>query len=141
MLKIKLLLYEIYNTLKKKTILLSQIDPDITGSRDKLYSDKIFNYIFSDNLYTKFIKQNKSVKNILKKNKNYKEPEMKTYTFDEVQEKIIGKRGTVRREKFENELQMDLIGNAIKQTRRERDLTQEEPGKLLGVQKKSLPGM
>jgi hypothetical protein len=71
----------------------------------------------------KFIKQNKSVKNILKKNKNYKESEMKTNTFDEVQEKIIGKRGTARRDKFENELQMDLIGNAIKQTSNERELT------------------
>jgi transcriptional regulator with XRE-family HTH domain len=30
---------------------------------------------------------------------------------------------------------MDLIGKAIKQTRRERNLTQEELGKLIGVQK------
>ena len=62
---------------------------------------------------------------------------MKTYTLDEVQEKIIGKRGTVRRDRFENELQMDLTGNAIKQTRLERDLTLEELGKLSGVRKKT----
>ena len=85
----------------------------------------------------KLILQNKSVKNILKKNKNNKESEMKTYTLDEVQEKIIGKRGTVRRDRFENELQMDLTGNAIKQTRLERDLTLEELGKLSGVRKKT----
>jgi transcriptional regulator with XRE-family HTH domain len=30
---------------------------------------------------------------------------------------------------------MDLIGKAIKQTRKERNLTQEELGKLIGVQK------
>jgi transcriptional regulator with XRE-family HTH domain len=30
---------------------------------------------------------------------------------------------------------MDLIGKAIKQTRQERNLTQEELGKLIGVQK------
>ena len=30
---------------------------------------------------------------------------------------------------------MDLIGKAIKQTRQERNLTQEELGKLVGVQK------
>lgn len=60
---------------------------------------------------------------------------MKTYNLDEVLEKIIGKLGTLHRDRFENELQMDLIGNAIKQTRRERDLTQEELGKLIGVQK------
>ena len=60
---------------------------------------------------------------------------MKTYTLDEVQDKLIGKIGTPRRDKFEYELQMDLIGKAIKQTRQERHLTQEELGKLIGVQK------
>ncbi len=30
---------------------------------------------------------------------------------------------------------MDLIGKAIKQSRQERNLTQEELGKLIGVQK------
>lgn len=60
---------------------------------------------------------------------------MKTYTLDEVQDKLIGKIGTTDRDKFEFELQMDLIGKAIKQTRKERNLTQEELGKLIGVQK------
>jgi DNA-binding XRE family transcriptional regulator len=60
---------------------------------------------------------------------------MKTYTLDEVQDKLIGKAGTPDRDKFEYELQMDLIGKAIKQTRQERKLTQEELGKLIGVQK------
>ncbi|MDP3913650.1 MAG: helix-turn-helix transcriptional regulator [Bacteroidota bacterium] len=60
---------------------------------------------------------------------------MKTYTLDEVQDKLIGKIGTPKRDVFEYELQMDLIGKAIKQTRQERNLTQEELGKLIGVQK------
>lgn len=60
---------------------------------------------------------------------------MKTYTLDEVQDKIIGKKGTPNRDKFEYELQMDLIGQAIKETRQERQLTQEQLGKLVGVQK------
>lgn len=60
---------------------------------------------------------------------------MKTYTLDEVQDKLIGKKGTPERDLFEYELQMDLIGKAIKQTRKERNLTQEELGKLIGVQK------
>ncbi|MDR1343267.1 MAG: helix-turn-helix domain-containing protein [Prevotellaceae bacterium] len=60
---------------------------------------------------------------------------MKTYTFDEVKDKLIGKVGTPRRDHFESELQMDLIGHSIKQTRQERNLTQEELGKLIGVQK------
>lgn len=60
---------------------------------------------------------------------------MKTYTLDEVQDKLIGKVGTPERDIFEYELQMDLIGKAIKETRKERNLTQEELGKLVGVQK------
>ena len=60
---------------------------------------------------------------------------MKVYTLDEVQDKLIGKIGTPDRDIFEYELQMDLIGKAIKQTRQERHLTQEELGKLIGVQK------
>lgn len=60
---------------------------------------------------------------------------MKTYTLEQVQDKLIGKIGTPERDIFEYELQMDLIGKAIKQTRQERQLTQEELGKLIGVQK------
>ncbi len=60
---------------------------------------------------------------------------MKTYTLDEVQDKLIGKVGMPDRDRFEYELQMDLIGKAIKQTRQERKLTQEDLGKLIGVQK------
>lgn len=63
---------------------------------------------------------------------------MKTYTLDEVQDKLIGKIGTPDRDIFEYELQMNLIGNAIKQTRQERHLTQEELGKLIGVQKSQI---
>jgi HTH-type transcriptional regulator / antitoxin HipB len=60
---------------------------------------------------------------------------MKAYTLVQVQDKLIGKIGTPGRNIFEYELKMDLIGKAIKQTRQERHLTQEELGKLIGVQK------
>ena len=60
---------------------------------------------------------------------------MKTFTLEEVTNKIVGKIGTENRDKFEYDLQMDLIGNAIKETRKERKLTQEDLGKLIGVQK------
>ena len=63
---------------------------------------------------------------------------MKTYTLDEVTDELIGKVGTADRDKFEYELQMDLVGQAIKQTRKERNLTQEELGKLIGVQKSQI---
>ena len=67
-----------------------------------------------------------------------KKRQMKTYTLDEVQDKLIGKVGTPDRDKFEYELQMDLIGQAIKHTRQERNMTQEELGKLIGVQKSQI---
>jgi DNA-binding XRE family transcriptional regulator len=63
---------------------------------------------------------------------------MKAYTLNLVQDKLIGKIGTPERDIFEYELQMDLIGKAIKQTRQERHLTQEELGKLIGVQKSQI---
>lgn len=63
---------------------------------------------------------------------------MKKYTLNEVQDKLIGKIGTPERDLFEYELQADLIGKAIKQTRQERHLTQEELGKLIGVQKSQI---
>ena len=63
---------------------------------------------------------------------------MKTYTFDEVKDELIGEIGTPERDLFEYELQMDLVGKAIKQTRKERNLTQEELGKLIGVQKSQI---
>ena len=60
---------------------------------------------------------------------------MKTYTLDQVQDTLIGEKGTPERDIFEYELQMDLIGKSVKQSRKERNLTQEELGKLIGVQK------
>jgi len=60
---------------------------------------------------------------------------MKIYTLEQVTDELIGKKGTPERDLFEYELQMDLIGKVIKQTRKERNLTQEELGKLIGVQK------
>ena len=63
---------------------------------------------------------------------------MKTYTLDQVQDKLIGERGTPERDVFEYELQLEFIGKAIKQTRQQRNLTQEELGKLIGVQKSQI---
>ena len=60
---------------------------------------------------------------------------MKTYNLEEITDKHIGKRGTSKREAFENELRLDLLGEAIKQARKQRNLTQEELGRLVGVQK------
>ena len=60
---------------------------------------------------------------------------MKTYTLDEVTEKYIGKKGTPKRDRFEQELKMELLGEAIRKVRIERNLTQEQLGKLVGVKR------
>lgn len=60
---------------------------------------------------------------------------MKTISIDEIIDKHIGKSGTAKREAFDNELRLDLLGEAIRQARKERKLTQEELGQLVGVKK------
>jgi HTH-type transcriptional regulator/antitoxin HipB len=64
-----------------------------------------------------------------------KKESLKTYSLDEITDKHIGKRGTLKREAFEQELRLDLLGGAIKQARKERHLTQGELGELVGVKK------
>ena len=59
----------------------------------------------------------------------------KTVSLDTMIDKHIGKHGTSKRDAFENELRIDLLGQAIKQARQERNLTQEQLGALVGVQK------
>jgi DNA-binding XRE family transcriptional regulator len=60
---------------------------------------------------------------------------MKTYTLEELTDKHIGQKGTKKRDDFENELRLDLLGHTIKQVRKERNLTQEQLGELVGVKK------
>ena len=57
------------------------------------------------------------------------------YTHEEVVDELIGTVGTPRRDKYEEDLELFLIGGAIKRTRLEKNLTQEDLGKLVGVQK------
>jgi DNA-binding XRE family transcriptional regulator len=60
---------------------------------------------------------------------------MKTYSLEDLTDKYIGKKGTKKRDEFENELRLDLLGKAIKQARQERNMTQEELGEMVGVKK------
>jgi len=60
---------------------------------------------------------------------------LKTVSLETMIDKHIGKRGTGKREAFENELRIELLGHAIKQARKERNMTQEQLGELVGVQK------
>lgn len=61
--------------------------------------------------------------------------EMKSYSLSEMKEKYIGKVGSPERDSYEYELGMDVLGKMIKAARQERQLTQEQLGNLVGVQK------
>ena len=60
---------------------------------------------------------------------------MKTYSLEELTDKYIGEKGTKKRDEFENELSLDLLGYTIKHARQEQNLTQEQLGELVGVRK------
>jgi HTH-type transcriptional regulator/antitoxin HipB len=60
---------------------------------------------------------------------------MKVRTLGQMKDKYIGKVGTKARDAYEYELRMDVLGRMIKAARQERNLTQEELGKLIGVRK------
>lgn len=68
-------------------------------------------------------------------NKIESSEDMKIFTFDEIKDEFIGKIGTPKRDKFEFDLKLEVLGYMIKAARKERNLTQEELGKMVGVQK------
>lgn len=65
--------------------------------------------------------------------------DMKLYSFDEIQDEIIGEKGTPERDRYEQELQEELhayrIGEAIKKARLSQNMTQEQLGEKIGVQR------
>ena len=61
--------------------------------------------------------------------------EMKSLSLAEMKDKYIGTEGTPDRDQYEYELRMDVLGRMIKQARQHRNLTQEQLGLLVGVQK------
>jgi len=63
---------------------------------------------------------------------------IKSYSLAEMKDKYIGKVDTVEREVYEHELSMDVLGRMIKSVRQERNLTQKQLGKLIGVQKSQI---
>ena len=67
-----------------------------------------------------------------------KKEALKIVSLEEMLDKHIGQLGTPKREAFENELRLDLIGEAIKQARKDRNLTQEQLGLLVGVKKSQI---
>jgi DNA-binding XRE family transcriptional regulator len=56
-------------------------------------------------------------------------------TLQDFKDKHLGKIGTEVRDKYEQELKVELLSEQIKQLRKERNLTQEQLGELVGVQR------
>ena len=60
---------------------------------------------------------------------------LKMFTLDQIKDEFIGEKGTEKRNIYEQELQLEVLGDLIRKVRLERNLTQEELGKLIGVQR------
>ena len=63
-----------------------------------------------------------------------KKRKLKMMTLDEMKDRDIGKIGTAERDKYE----FEVLGEMIKSVRKERNLTQEQLGELIGVQKSQI---
>ena len=63
---------------------------------------------------------------------------LRIYTLDEAKDKHLGEIGTDKRDKYEYELRLDLLGEMIKQARQDRHLTQSQLGEMIGVQKSQI---
>lgn len=67
-----------------------------------------------------------------------KNKKMKMLTLDQMKDKDLGKIGTPERDTYEFDLRMEILGDTIKSIRKERKLTQEQLGELIGVQKSQI---
>lgn len=63
---------------------------------------------------------------------------MKKYTLAEMEDKYVGRKGTKERDEYEYELRMELLGRMIKATRKEQNLTQDDLGKIIGMNKSQI---
>jgi ribosome-binding protein aMBF1 (putative translation factor) len=67
---------------------------------------------------------------------------MKLHSHDEMLDAVIGVKGTPGRDEFDSKLRAEIeayqIGEAIKQTRRQQNLTQKELGERMGVQESQI---
>lgn len=67
-----------------------------------------------------------------------KKKKMKMMSLDQMKDQDLGKVGTPERDKYEFDLRMEVLGAMIKSVRKERKLTQEQLGELIGVQKSQI---
>lgn len=63
---------------------------------------------------------------------------LKMMTLSELKDRDIGKVGTPERDQYEFDLKVEILGSTIKAVRKERQLTQEQLGELIGVKKSQI---
>ena len=63
---------------------------------------------------------------------------MKRYTLEQTKDDLIGKIGTPERDQYEFELKLELIGDMIQEARKQRNMTQQQLGELIGVKKSQI---
>jgi HTH-type transcriptional regulator / antitoxin HipB len=73
--------------------------------------------------------------------KNITTSKVKTVAFTKLEDKYFGKKGSVKRGKYEAELNEEIIGELIKQAREKQNLTQEQLAGLLGINKSNVSKM
>jgi DNA-binding XRE family transcriptional regulator len=64
-----------------------------------------------------------------------KSDRLRTKSLDDMINMHVGKEGTDKRETFEEELRLDILGQTIKKIREEKHMTQAQLGELVGVKK------
>ncbi len=67
-----------------------------------------------------------------------KKGKMKMMSLDQMKDMHLGKKGTIERDEYEMELRVEILGEMIKTVRKENHLTQEQLGKLVGVNKSQI---
>ena len=67
---------------------------------------------------------------------------MKTYTFEEVKDELLGKVGTSERDEHERKVAEAVnafrLGKVVRERRLDQNLTQEELGRRMGVKKSQI---
>lgn len=61
--------------------------------------------------------------------------DLKPIRLEDFKDEVLGKQGTPKRDEYEYQLKLSIIGDMIKNTRKKRGLTQTQLGELVGVQK------
>lgn len=67
-----------------------------------------------------------------------KKKKIKMMTLEDLKDRDLGKVGTIERDQYEFDLKMEILGEMIKSVRKERHLTQEQLGELIGVKKSQI---